>query len=226
MVAPDVIVFDMDGVLVEVGESYREAIRETVKHFTGEMVSHDLIQDFKNAGGWNNDWLLSHRLIADLGKTVAYGDVVSEFNHIFLGENNDGLILKEQWMPRVGLLEKLGEKATLAIFTGRAKFEADATLNRYAAHIRFEPIVTDDSVPNPKPAPDGLNLIQKQYPGKQIWYLGDTVDDARSAQTAQVPFIGVSMPSNSRHVEISESLRGLGAFTVLADINELEALVP
>ena len=35
MVAPDIIVFDMDGVLVEVGESYREAIRETVKHFTG-----------------------------------------------------------------------------------------------------------------------------------------------------------------------------------------------
>ena len=51
---PDVIVFDMDGVLVEVSESYREAIRETVKHFTGETVSHDVIQDFKNAGGWNN----------------------------------------------------------------------------------------------------------------------------------------------------------------------------
>ena len=50
MVAPDLIVFDMDGVLVEVGQSYREAIRETVKHFTGAMVSHDLIQDFKNAG--------------------------------------------------------------------------------------------------------------------------------------------------------------------------------
>ena len=66
MVAPDLIVFDMDGVLVEVGQSYREAIRETVKHFTGQMVSHDLIQDFKNAGGWNNDWLLSHRLISDL----------------------------------------------------------------------------------------------------------------------------------------------------------------
>ena len=33
--APDVIVFDMDGVLVEVTQSYREAIRETVRHFTG-----------------------------------------------------------------------------------------------------------------------------------------------------------------------------------------------
>jgi HAD superfamily phosphatase len=225
MVAPDVIVFDMDGVLVEVGASYREAIVETVKHFTGETVSHDLIQDFKNAGGWNNDWLLSHRLILDHGKTVEYGDVIAHFNKIFLGENNDGLILREQWMPRPGLLEGLSTKTTLAIFTGRAIYEADATLNRYAAHIRFDPIVTDDSVANPKPAPDGLELIKKQYPGKTIWYLGDTVDDARSAQSAQVPFIGVSMPHNSRHAEITASLRALGAFAVLQDINELEGLV-
>jgi len=222
---PAVIVFDMDGVLVEVGESYREAIRETVHHFTGNLVTHDVIQDFKNAGGWNNDWLLSHRLILDAGKQVEYADVVAKFNQIFLGENHDGLILKEQWMPRAGLLENLSSHTTLAIFTGRAKFEADATLDRYAAHIKFEPIVTDETVANPKPAPDGLELIKRQYPGKHIWYLGDTVDDARSAQAAQVPFIGVSMPHNSRHVEIADSLRGLGAFTVLGDINELEALV-
>jgi HAD superfamily phosphatase len=212
-------------VLVEVGQSYREAIRETVKHFTGEMVSHDLIQDFKNAGGWNNDWVLAHRLISDLGKTVPYDDVVARFNQIFLGDNNDGLILKEQWMPRAGMLEKLSSQVTLAIFTGRAKYEADATLNRYAAGILFHPIITDESVANPKPAPDGLEMIKQKYPGKGIWYLGDTVDDARSAQSAGVPFIGVSMPHNSRHVEIAESLRGLGAFAVLSDINELESLV-
>lgn len=225
MVAPEILVFDMDGVLVEVGQSYREAIRETVHHFTGEWVSQDLIQDFKNAGGWNNDWLLSQRLIKDCGLDVKYADVVEHFNHIFLGENNDGLILKEQWMPRVGLLENLSKRTTLAIFTGRAKYEADATLNRYAAHIRFDPIVTDESVANPKPAPDGIEIIKQRYPGKHIWYLGDTVDDARSAQSAQVPFIGVSMPHNPRQAEITQSLRGLGAFAVLHDINELEALV-
>ncbi len=104
---PDVLVFDMDGVLVEVGQSYRESIRETVRHFTGTDVSHDTIQDFKNAGGWNNDWQLSHRLISDLGKTVPYQDVVDQFNLIFFGNNGDGLILKEQWMPKAGLLEGL-----------------------------------------------------------------------------------------------------------------------
>jgi HAD superfamily phosphatase len=222
---PEVLVFDMDGVLVEVTESYREAIRETVKHFTAHEVSHNEIQDFKNAGGWNNDWLLSHRLISDRGVKVEYADVVDYFNHIFLGENNDGLIRREKWMPETGLLDRLAKRTALAIFTGRARFEADATLGRYASHIDFDPLITDESVANPKPAPDGLHLVQQRHPEKNIWYLGDTVDDARSAQAAGVPFIGVSTPHNPRHAEIADLLRGFGAFAVISDINELHPLV-
>jgi len=223
--APDVIVFDMDGVLVEVGQSYRAAIRETVRHFTGKDVSHDTIQDFKNAGGWNNDWQLSHRLISDLGKTVPYAEVVDQFNLIFFGANGDGLIRKEVWMPKQGLLEGLAKRASLAIFTGRVKYEADATLGRYAPHIHFDPLITDECVANPKPAPDGLEMIQQKHSGKHIWYLGDTVDDARSAQAARVPFVGVSTAHNARHEEIARSLRDLGAFAVLSDINQLETLL-
>lgn len=222
---PDVLIFDMDGVLVEVSRSYRETIVETVHHFTGETVSQDLIQDYKNAGGWNNDWLLSHKFIADRGKQVEYAEVVNYFNQVFLGENGDGLIRYEEWMPNEGLLNRLSERARLAIFTGRAQYEADITLGRYASDIRFEPLVTDDSVPNPKPAPDGLHLIQNQYPGQTLWYLGDTVDDARSARAAGVPFIGVSTPHNPRHAEIALLLKELGAFAVIDDINHLERLV-
>lgn len=225
MKAPDVLVFDMDGVLVEVSESYRESIRETVKHFTGVLVSHDTIQNFKNMGGWNNDWLLSHRLIQDAGQNVEYVDVVEHFNRVFLGAKGDGLIRREKWLPNAGLLEALSKFAKLAIFTGRAKYEADITLDRNAAAQHFQMIVTDDSVPNPKPAPDGLYLIQNQYPGETIWYLGDTVDDARSAQSASISFIGVSTPHNPRHAEIAEILTRFGAFAVLDDINQLEALV-
>lgn len=223
--APGVIVFDVDGVLVEVTASYREAIRETVHHFTGKLVSHDTIQNFKNAGGWNNDWLLSQRLIEDLGKKVNYGDVVDYFNRVFLGENGEGLIRNEVWMPREGLLDRLAERSELAIFTGRAKYELDATLERYAPNVQFHPVITDECVRNPKPAPDGLLMIQREFPERSIWYLGDTVDDARSARSAQVPFIGVAGSGNPRHEEIAASLYDLGAFAVLGDINELETLI-
>ena len=72
---PDVIVFDMDGVLVEVTDSYRETIRATVRHFTGEEVSQRLIQEFKNQGGWNNDWDLVSALIqiaASMSRTTKW----------------------------------------------------------------------------------------------------------------------------------------------------------
>ncbi|MBV9300520.1 MAG: HAD hydrolase-like protein [Acidobacteriaceae bacterium] len=222
---PDVIVFDMDGVLVEVTGSYREATRETVRHFTGDLVSHDVIQDFKNLGGWNNDWLLSHRLIQDRGKNVAYSDVAGYFNRVFFGENGDGLIRYEKWMPASGLLERLAERVSLAIFTGRAKYEADATLGRYAPGINFHPLITDELVANPKPAPDGLELIMHEHANKTLWYLGDTVDDARSAQAAGVPFVGISMPHNPRHAEIAALLKDSGAFAVLEDINQIEGLL-
>src|ERR1700676_1778466 len=80
-----VIVFDMDGVLAEVTESYRESIVQTVKYFTGKTVSRDAIQDYKNQGGWNNDWALSQKIAADLGTQIEYDTVIAKFNEFFLG---------------------------------------------------------------------------------------------------------------------------------------------
>ena len=73
------LVFDMDGVLVDVSESYRETIVRTVEHFTGKRISREQIQEYKNAGGWNNDWALSQRICADLGVEVDYPTVVDVF---------------------------------------------------------------------------------------------------------------------------------------------------
>ena len=222
---PEVIVFDVDGVLVEVTASYRETIRATVHFFTGDDVSNDVIQEYKNAGGWNNDWDLSRRFILDRGKEVDYRTVVDRFNRIFLGENGDGLINREEWIPRPGFLESLSGQATLAIFTGRLRYELEPTLGRFARHISFQPAITADDVEQPKPAPDGLHMIQRAYPGRRIWYLGDTVDDARSAASARVPFVGVSAISAPRHQELTDKLAALGAIAVISDVNQLPGLI-
>ncbi|MCQ4333503.1 TIGR01548 family HAD-type hydrolase [Natronomonas sp. F2-12] len=56
----DAIVLDVDGVLVDVADSYRRAIVESVEHVYGETIEYDDIQLFKNAGGFNNDWELTY----------------------------------------------------------------------------------------------------------------------------------------------------------------------
>ena len=219
-----IIVFDMDGVLAEVTESYREAIVQTVEHFTGERISRDLIQQYKNAGGWNNDWALSQKIAADLGVEIRYKDVVDYFNDIFIGRNGDGLIRRESWLPEPGLLERLGQSFGLAIFTGRLRYELDFTLQRFAKDVPFDPIICAEHVANAKPAPDGLLAIQRMKPGRKLWYVGDTVDDARAAQAANVPFIGIIAPQHSHHAELTELFRAANATAILENINQIDSV--
>ncbi|MFQ5894040.1 MAG: HAD family hydrolase [Nitrospinota bacterium] len=61
----DVLIFDMDGVLIDVSGTYREAIRRVPQVFfegvcrlepmEGELVSPEAVEAFKQAGGFNND---------------------------------------------------------------------------------------------------------------------------------------------------------------------------
>jgi HAD superfamily hydrolase (TIGR01548 family) len=212
-----VIVFDMDGVLVDVTESYRETIVRTVEHFTGQSISRDSIQDYKNQGGWNNDWLLSQKICRDLGVEIAYHDVIEYFNYLFLDQ---GMIHRERWLPRDGLLDRLRERFELAIFTGRTTQEAEITLNREGVRDRFL-LVSANDVEQEKPAPEGLLKISALRPSKKLLYIGDTVDDARCARSAYVPFIGIASPASPRRGELIDLLRLEGAIQVLGDINEI-----
>ncbi len=221
-----VIAFDMDGVLVEVGDSYRETIVQTVAHFSGATITRDQIQGYKNAGGWNNDWALSQKILADLGHEVEYAAVVDQFNKLFLGENGQpGLIMRERWIARDGLLERLSDRFHLAIFTGRLRDEADITLNRFTKPCPFDPIICSDHVTNPKPHPEGLFAIQAALPGKPVWYLGDTVDDARSARAAGVPFIGVVAREHSRRADVIRLFKEEQAIAIIDEVNELERVL-
>lgn len=212
-----VLVLDMDGVLVDVTDSYRETVIRTVQHFTGKIITRELIQDYKNRGGFNNDWALSQKICADLGVQVAYSTIVEYFNYLFLDQ---GLIHRERWLPRDGLLDRLGEKFELAIFTGRTTLEAEITLKRQGLRDRFL-LVTSDDIDREKPAPDGLLRIAELRPGRQLLYVGDTVDDARCARAANVPFIGIAAPAGPRRVQLLELFHREGAIQVLGDINEI-----
>ena len=219
------LVFDMDGVLVDVTESYRETIQRTVEHFSKRRISRPEIQDWKNRGGWNDDWALSHALIREAGVEVEYQAVVDYFNSIFHGNGSDGLILRERWIARDGLFERLSQQFQMAVFTGRLRWEAELTLQRCAPHLRFAPIIGTDDVTRPKPAPEGLFKICDQSPAQRRWYIGDTVDDARCAREAEVPFIGIAAPANPRYDELVRLLKEEKAVAVLDDINQLEQVV-
>jgi len=223
--ARPLIVFDMDGVLVDVTESYRETIVRTVEHFAGVTLTRAQIQDYKNQGGFNDDWKLSHHIIAQHGVAVEFQAVVDYFQGLFHGNGTDGLILRERWLARDGLFDRLGARFDFAIFTGRMRWEAEVTLRRFAQSLRFDPIVGMEDVTAHKPAPEGLLKIVAADPGRKIWYIGDTVDDARCARAATVPFIGIASPASPRRAELASLFQAENAIAVLDDINQLESVL-
>jgi HAD superfamily phosphatase len=118
------------------------------------------------------------------------------------------------------LLDRLGTKFELAIFTGRTTEEAEITLNREGLRDRFL-LITANDVECEKPAPEGLLKIASLRPSKKLLYVGDTVDDARCARAAAVPFIGIAAANHERREEILELFRQEGAIQILGDINEI-----
>jgi HAD superfamily phosphatase len=224
--ADRIIVFDMDGVLVDVSESYRATIVETVKLFTGETIARELIQEYKNQGGWNNDWELSQKICADLGHQVDFDTVVKRFNEIFFGDNvHPGLMQRERWLPLPGMLERLNARFDFGIFTGRLRFEAQITLDRFAQSIPIAAMMAADDVEHQKPHPDGLLKIAALDVERPLLYVGDTVDDARASRAAGVPFVGVAADTHGHRAELIRLFEQEQAAHIIENINELERIV-
>ncbi|MBC7969611.1 MAG: hypothetical protein H7Z11_05680, partial [Verrucomicrobia bacterium] len=60
-----VVIFDIDGVIRDVGGSYRRALADTVEHFTKGAYRPTPwdIDALKAEGIWNNDWEASQELL-------------------------------------------------------------------------------------------------------------------------------------------------------------------
>lgn len=65
MLQSAIVVFDIDGVVRDVGGSYRRALADTVEHLTGGAwrPSPVEIDALKAEGVWNNDWEASQELV-------------------------------------------------------------------------------------------------------------------------------------------------------------------
>ncbi|MDO8628019.1 MAG: TIGR01548 family HAD-type hydrolase [Candidatus Diapherotrites archaeon] len=220
------LLFDMDGVLVDVSRSYRQAINNTVEFFSGKEVFFEEIQKFKEKGGLNNDWKLTQAILISRGFDIDFKRIVEKFQEFYLGRNFDGLILNEEWLMPLDLLEQLAKKFKLGIFTGRPRNEALFALQKSGVLKFFSEIVCMDDIPEgkSKPNPFGLKLLLKKLNSRNGIYFGDTVDDMQSAFRAGIEGIGV-IPPNCQ----SRNLKGLllqnNASTVLENISALQEVV-
>jgi len=225
-VAPQLVIFDVDSVLVDVRGSYHRSILETVRFFTGRRVTYAQVHRWKNLPGYNDDWKLSTAWIASLGIPVPYAEVKRKFEEFYWGRNGAGNVARERWLVPRARLERWAQRARLAIFTGRTREELQHTLDRFHVEHYFQKIVTVNDVSKPKPDPEGLRIILDGDDPRRALYLGDNIDDALAARRAGVPFLGV-LPKGSlaRRHRLAE-LRRQGAVAILGTVLDLEKIWP
>ena len=166
------------------------------------------------------------RSVSQHDPKAEYETVKAKFESLFWGDGSNGLMLREKWVAREGVLESLQTKFNFAVFTGRPKPDAQLTLKRFAGVLPFDPIVGMYEVQKHKPDPEGLQQIAAANPDTKLYYIGDTVDDARCAKAAGVPFIGITSPSNSRYLDLVFLFQAENAHAIIDDINYLEEVLP
>lgn len=213
-----IAVFDIDGVIRDVGNSYRRALADTVEHFTGAAYRPSMsdIDTLKGEGIWNNDWEGSRELIyryyesqgknrADVG--LNYDEMVAFFQSRYRGPDPihwTGYICDEPLLMSPQYLNSLTLGGySWGFFSGATRGSATYVLEKRLG-LPSPVLVAMEDAPD-KPDPTGLlNTVQQleQRHGLPhtlpVIYAGDTVADMQTLVRArqQVPsrqWIGVGI---------------------------------
>ncbi len=220
---PQILIFDVDGVLVDVSGTYWRSALETVRHLTGKRATYAELHCWKSKPGFNDDWALVSAWVTSLGHPVSYEEARKAFERCYWGsDGKPGNVRNEKLIVTPRQIERWARRCELDLFTGRTRQEFSFTFKRWPATKYFRTIITMDDVQNKKPHPEGLHKILGTRDPASALYLGDNIDDALAARDAGVPFMAIIAPGEHRYRERAARFRELGAIALLrraADLN-------
>ena len=222
--APEALLFDLDGVIADVEESYRRCILETAETF-GVEVTREELATMVLAGDANNDWVLTQRILAGRGVEASLHAVTEAYQEVYLGTSTSpGLRESERLLVARDVLSSLADRLPLAIVTGRPREEAEWFLEREGLTALFQAVVCMEDGPlKPDPAP--VRTASSRLGVERAWMIGDTPDDIRAAAGAGAVPIGVVAPGPDPTAS-AVALREAGAATILAAVDDLMELLP
>jgi histidinol-phosphate aminotransferase len=224
VLAPEAIVFDLDGVLADVRESQRAAMIATAATYDVSVTMQDVERALR-AGDASNDWIVTQRLIAERGVRADIGAVTSRYQALYLGTNGSSALRERERsiVPRA-VLERLAKRLPLAVVTGRPREEARWFLDREGLAPCFRAAICMEDAPR-KPDPAPVRLALSRLGVTRAWMVGNTPDDVRAAAGAAVVPLGIVAPGDDV-APTAAALSGAGAALVLDQIADLEELLP
>jgi len=220
------ILFDIDGVIRSVENSYRLSLKKTVYKFTGWEPSYIDIDNAKNEGIWNNDWDLSLELIKRFIKKENLKleippreEIIKCFEKFYFGgdPNKDskywsGFITKEELLVDKKLFDLLKRNGIIWGFVSGAEYASAKFVLEKRLGLKSPPLISMGDAPD-KPDPRGLIELSKKLIGGKlgtsnipIGYVGDTIADINTVINAkkEIPsqkFISIGIAPPHLHLK-------------------------
>lgn len=223
----DVLIFDIDGVIIDSTDSYVSAIKETYKHFASKDLDSSEIINVANQSTMNSYIDVLNYFLEKNYYDIRAQEIENVFKSLYYNpdnteQNKEYFIDKEKLLIPKETLEKLAEKFDLVIFSERNRAEIEYSFDKYELSKYFYYIVSADDIPRnmSKPNPYGLLNILQNCPYKDIKYFGDGVNDIIAGNGANIKTVGV-IPSNVDFNALLNNFKHLGAKYILDDINSI-----
>lgn len=213
---PEILIFDVDGVLIDVRETFWLSALQTVREITGKRATWAELYKWKSKPENNDDWRMVSNWVSSMGHQVSYEQARDAFQKYYWGENGEpGNVLKEKLLVSQKQFSEWASCRELNLFTGRTRKEFSYTFERMRAASLFRNVVTMDDVKEKKPSPEGLfRILGDRHPNSAL-YLGDNIDDALAAKAAGVPFLAIIPRGSFDFRNRSAQFRELGALAIL-----------
>ena len=221
-ISPEILIFDVDGVLVDVRGTYWRSALDTVRHLTGKRVTYAERHKGKAKPGNNDDWAMVSSWVTALGMPMNYEQARDAFGKFYWGTpGRPGNVKNEKHIVSPAQIARWAKRYELNLFTGRTRQEFTYTFAEWPATRKFRMVVTMDDVEKIKPNPEGLyKILGKRDPATAL-YLGDNVDDALAARDAGVPSMAIIAPGEHGYRERAKRFRELGALALLPRATDL-----
>jgi len=167
------ILFDIDGVIRSVENSYRLSLKKTVYKFSGWEPSYIDIDNAKNEGIWNNDWDLSLELIKRYIKKENLNlkippreEIVKCFEKFYFGgdPNKDskywsGYITNEELLVDKKFFDLIQDNGIIWGFVSGAESASAKFVLEKRLGLKSPPLISMGDAPD-KPDPKGfINLF-------------------------------------------------------------------
>lgn len=211
----DLIIFDLDGTLIDSSEDIAWAVNKTLTRMEMDELPHDVIRGY-----------IGHGVRALLNQAIplARHHLLESAREIFLGYYKDHLLVKTRLYPGVretlGYFHKRGKR--MAVVTNKPLKLTEEILKGLDVARFFSIVLGGDSIQNKKPAPEAIEVVLNnlKVEREKTILVGDSRIDIESGKRAGVLTCGAAYGFRGR-----EELIEAGADAIISEIGELAGLL-